>query len=97
MSVTEFKTAAWSSRFWKIKAIFRAAWFAYKYPRHVQISIDLSQEGEYMMNANYSGVNEKGFMRVLTILGDEAKSMERTEQAFKDILTNSDNDNNEQV
>lgn len=97
MSVAEFKTSSWSSKFWKLRAIFRAMKFAWKYPRHVQVSISETEDGQYQMNANFSGINERGFMHVLKNLGDEVRNMENTEKAFKDILTNSDNGNNEQV
>jgi hypothetical protein len=86
MELTEFKTRYFKSRFWRIKAVFRAMIFAYRNPRHVQVSIEETKAHEFSMKANYAGINERGFLRVLNELGNEAYFMDKTENEFKKML-----------
>lgn len=83
--LTQFKTNHWKSRFWKVKAIFRAMRFAYRNPRHVQIAVSL-EDGEFTMHSNYSGLNEHGHMRVLKEVGEEVEMMQVTEKKFKNMM-----------
>lgn len=86
MQLKSFKSNAWKSRLWKIKGIINAAVFAYKHPRHVQVSIENTQVDEFELKANYAGINEEGFLRVIEELVRESYNMQAIQQEYKNML-----------
>lgn len=86
MIITKFKNSAWHSPFWKIKGVINAMIFAWKHPRHVQVSVFKTSEDEFLMQANYCGISERGFLKVMSAIGKDSEKMSETENAFKNIL-----------
>ena len=85
MQLISFDTSYVKSKFWRWKGVWNAMVFAFKYPRHVQLGIEIKEDG-WTIHSNYSGINDQGHMQVLKYVGKEVEMMQRTENDFKDLF-----------
>lgn len=90
--IVEYRNDSKKTVFWKLIGVLKAAYFAWKYPRHVMITIKNEKKMHYDVRSRYNGMTEDGYELMVMDYAYHIQEMRNTSESLKDILNTDNND-----